>query len=143
MFHNTGIISYINIYNASTAVTPVAYYHRVGYDPQDALIIFYNHASAFVLGQSRLKGHSFFKEEFPRAPQETLSCHDFPGFSIFAAVILLFLFSKTSFGPSSEVHGTLKTTMGLSRAQMEILIKPLLGPGGRFASKTAARQFQN
>ena len=44
-------------------------------------------------------------------------------FSIFAAVILLFLFSQTSFGPSSEVHGALKTIMGLSRAQMDILIK--------------------
>jgi hypothetical protein len=34
-------------------------------------------ASTFVLGQSRAKCHSFFKEEFPRAPQD-MSCHDFP-----------------------------------------------------------------
>jgi hypothetical protein len=37
----------------------------------------------------------------------------------------LFLFSQTAFGPSSEVHGALKTIMGLSRAQMDILIKTI------------------
>jgi hypothetical protein len=48
-------------------------------------------------------------------------------FYFFATEILLFLFSPTSFGPSSEVHGTFKTIVGLSRAQTEILIKTSSG----------------
>jgi hypothetical protein len=36
-------------------------------------------------------------------------------------------FSQTSFGPSLEVHGAFKTIMGLSRAQMGILIKTTSG----------------
>ena len=64
-------------------------------------------------------------------------------FSIFAAVTLLFLFSQTSFAPSPEVHGALKTIMGLSRAQMGILIKTTSGSRWPLRFQTAARQFQN
>jgi len=64
-------------------------------------------------------------------------------FSIFAAVTLLFLFSQTPFGPSPEVHGALKTIMGLSRAQMGILIKTTSGPRWPLRFQTAARQFHN
>ena len=51
--------------------------------------------------------------------------------------------ARLSGGPSSEAHGALKTIMGLSRAQMDILIKTTSGSRWPLRFQTAARQFQN